>query len=52
MKIQTYKGYIFRYLYNQWINDYLGGFTTMKAARDYINGLEARQQQRENYNLL
>jgi len=43
-KTKIYKRYVFRRLYNQWVNDILGGVKTWKEAKEYIDSLERKQK--------
>lgn len=42
--IYKYKNIVFFKLYNQWINDILGGFKTRKEIRQYIDNLITRNK--------
>ncbi len=46
MKVKIYKGHIFKRLFNQWVNDYIGGFKTWQEATDYIDTIERKGERK------
>lgn len=44
--IRVYKGYIFKRLFNQWVESNLGGFRTWTEAKDYIDTIKRKDERK------
>ena len=47
MTSHYYKGFVMKKLYNQYVIKELGGFATIKEAREYIDTIKRKEKRKE-----
>ena len=47
-KSHYYKGFVMCKKFNQWVIDSIGGFSTMREAREYIDTVKRKEKRRAN----